>query len=240
MKKAVCYYRKSIENEAEKSLESQREAVHEYATTQGIEIMGEYQDVASSATLDRPGFKEMFYKRIPAENPDYILVYSFDRITREMDDLGLILAQLKKYMGVKTRLHSVTEVNDYDDDHYKLFLIMMKTFGATDERVRIVNRLQGARRRKADKGGFIGGSVPIGYHSIKGSGELHRNEEGVPIVIMTFELRKQGLTMKDIADALNEQGFLTRKKRPFQPMTVHRIIKNEDLYRGKQQAPQIL
>lgn len=240
MKKAVCYYRKSIEREAEKSIDGQKAEVHRFAKENGINIIEEFEEVASSATLKRKAFQNMFRMLSKRSDIDYILVHRFDRATREIDHLGWIFTQLKEVLNIKTRLHSVTEPNNYEDDHFKLFFIMMQTFGATQERINTVERLQNARKRKKEIGGWLGGTPPIGYKSIVGSGRLEIKESEVSIVKMVFELRENGDTMQMIADKLNEKGFRTRKNKCFYPTTVQRIIKHKDWYVGQGEAPSIL
>lgn len=240
LKKAFAYYRKSIEREAEKSLDGQRAEVQKYATENNIEIIEEFEEVASSATLKRDAFQMMFTRLSKREDIDYILVHRFDRATREIDHLGWIFGQLKEILDIKTRLHSVTEDNNYEDDHFKLFFIMMQTFGATQERINTVERLQGARRRKQRAGGFLGGTPPIGYRSVPGTGTLEIEEMEVPIVKYVFELREKGETMQKIADKLNQNAFTTRKNKDFYATTVQRIIKHKDWYEGKGEAPSIL
>lgn len=239
MKRAIAYYRKSIEHEAERSIDRQRAFVQDYAKENKIEIVKEYEEIASSATIDRDGLQEMYQFLSGNKEINYILVYSFDRITREVHHLGWILTQLG-FIKTSAKLHSVTEDNDYDDDHIKLFMIMMKTFGSTQERVNTVNRLQSARQRKARHGGYIGGTVPMGYESQKGTAKLHIKENEVATVQKVFELREEKMTIQQIADELNKQGFRTRKNKEFKPTTVHRILKNKDMYEGKTQAPRIL
>lgn len=242
MKKAFAYYRKSIERESEKSIEGQRTEVRRYAKENNIEIIEEFAEVASSATLKRNELQRML--RVLSEREeddiDYILVHKFDRATREVDHIGWILGQLKEIMAVKTRLHSATESNDYEDDHFKLFFIMLQTFGATQERINAVSRMKEGRKRKADKGGFLGGTPPQGYRAVIGTGRLAVNEDEVPVVKEVFKLREQGLSMNKIATRLNDLGFTTRKGLKFYSQTVQRIIKHEKLYRGDYEDPAIL
>ncbi|MCR6463211.1 recombinase family protein [Bacillus paranthracis] len=240
MKKAFMYIRKSIEKESEKSLERQRDSIIAYAEKNKIEILEEFSEVGNSASLKRPQLQKMLQELSKRNDIDYILIDAFDRISREMDHFGWILSQLKEILQVKTRLHSVSEDNDYEDDHFKLFIIMMRTFGATEERIRVVERMQTARKNKKKAGGFIGGMPPLGYMSIYGSGELHINKTEIHIVKKIFELRDEKLTMAKIAAALNELGFKTRKGCDFQAMTVQRVVKHRDIYEGKGLAPAIL
>ncbi|MGR5906292.1 recombinase family protein [Bacillus paranthracis] len=46
--------------------------------------------------------------------------------------------------------------------------------------------------------------------------------------------------MQGVADKLNEYGFKTRQGREFKAMTVQRMLKNEGLYKGEGEAPQLL
>lgn len=236
MKKAVAYYRKSIEREADKSIKGQKEVVQRYAAENEIEIIAEFEEVASSATVDRRELDNLF-AFIKENEVDYILLHRFDRITREVKHMGYIMTLLDKG---KTRLHSATESNDYEDDPTKLMMIMMQTYGATIERIASVERMQQARKRKKEKGGFLGGTPPIGYKAIVGSGKLEIEESEVPIVRMVFELRENGATLQVISDRLNEKGYKTRKNKGFYPTTVQRMIKQKDWYEGKGEAPSIL
>lgn len=240
MKKAFAYLRKSIERESAKSIERQRNSVQEYAQDNNIEIVAEYEEVASSATLGRSELQRMLRDLEGRNDIDFILIDSFDRISREMDHFGWILSQLKEIMKVKTRLHSCTEDNNYEDNHYQLFMIMMKTFGATEERIRIVERMQTARVNKKQKGGFIGGMPPFGYRSVPASGKLFINEDEVPVVQEVFRLREKKLSMEKIAIQLNKLGYRTRKGMEFKGMTVQRMVKHRDMYLGKMEAPAIL
>ncbi len=237
MKKAYAYYRKSIELDADKSIKNQKEIVREYAAEHNIEIIEEFEEVANSASIDREGLKTMLEKLKIHKDIDYILLHRFDRISRDVKHMGYIMTLLD---SGKTRLHSVTEENDYEDDPTKLMLIMMKTYGATMERVAIVQRMQDGRERKRNKGGFLGGNTPFGYNAIYGSGKFHINESEIPVVQKVFELRDEKMTMAEIAKELNNLGFKTRKGCDFVPMTVQRIVKHRKLYEGEGEAPAIL
>lgn len=239
-KKAILYLRKSIEREAEKSIDGQREECTRFALENDIEIVGEYSEVAYSATIDRKELNRMMDEVKARKDIDFILVHRFDRISREPMQMGYIFTLLKEAFKVKTRLHSATEDNDYGDDPTKLMMILMKTYGAAVERMAVVDRLQGARQRKAEKGGFLGGTPPQGYRSVPGTGKLEINPEEVPLVKEVFKLREKGLSMQKIADELNSRGFQARKGGKLYGQTVQRILKYEKLYKGEYEDPGIL
>ncbi|QJX74730.1 recombinase family protein [Priestia megaterium] len=240
MKKAFAYYRKSIERDSVKSIDGQREEVHKYATENNIEIIQEFSEVASSASLFREELIRMFEELKKRNDIDFILVYRFDRMTREIEGFGWILAQLKDFHQVKTRLHSITEDNDYVESPEKLLLQTMKTYGSTMEREAAVARMYEGKIRKSKKGGFLGGTPPLGYRSVPGTGKLAVNEEEAPLVRQVFALKETGLSMNAIAKELNELGFISRKGGKFHAKTIQRIIKHERLYRGEYEDPSIL
>ncbi|GAB6771951.1 recombinase family protein [Bacillus cereus] len=237
MKKAVCYYRKSIERESEKSIAGQRQEVTEYAQANNIEILEEFYEVASSMTTDRKELNKLFQYLEEHKDIDYVLVHRFDRMTRDMLGLGYVMEVLKKG---KTRLHSATEDNDYENDPFKVLLIVMKTFGSEIEKNNIVERMQEGRMRKQKNGGFIGGTPPMGYRSVVGTGMLEVEEKEVPIVQDVFELKEKGWSLQKISDELNEKGYQTRRNKRFHPPLVRRILLYKDWYEGKCQSPRIL
>ena len=240
MKKAVAYYRKSIEKDSVKSIESQKSNVRAYAAENDIEIISEFSEVASSATLKRKEFQTMFASLSERSDIDYILVHRFDRITREVEHFGWIISQLKDILSIKTRLHSISEDNDYEDDPTKLLMRVFQTFGATVERNNSVARMQRARQVKKADGGFIGGTPPMGYKTVPGTGNLEIEEKEVPIVKEVFLLREQGLSMNRIAEELNKKGYRTRKNKTFHSTTIQRVLRHKDWYEGKGQMPKIL
>ncbi|NRD76213.1 recombinase family protein [Bacillus sp. BRMEA1] len=236
-KKAFAYFRKSIEREADKSIEGQREVVQRYAKENNIEMVAEFEEVASSATIEREQLEAMLEALKKHKDIDYILLHRFDRITREILHMGYIMTLLNR---TKTRLHSVTEDNDYENDPTKIMMIIMKTYGSTIERMAIVERMQEGRRRKQQKGGFLGGTPPVGYKSIIGTGKLAIEPSEVPIIETVFLLKEEGLSMDKIAEELNKKGFVTRKNKQFHATTVQRILKYKIWYEGKGEAPAII
>lgn len=238
MKKAFAYYRKSIEKESDKSIAGQQEVVQQYAKENDIEIVKEFEEVASSATVERDELNKMF-QMLKENDIDYILLHRFDRITREVIHMGHIMTLLQINSG-KTRLHSVTESNDYENDPTKIMMIMMQTYGATIERNAIVARMQEARKRKKKKGGYIGGTQPFGYATLRGTGNLTIHPGEAYIVIEIFRMREKGFKISQIAKELNARGYSTRRNKDFHINTISRILKYEDMYRGKGLEPAIL
>ena len=82
MKKAVVYARYSSDSQTEQSIEGQLRVCNEYAERNNIEIVENYIDRAMTGTNDnRPDFKRMLADAKKKEW-DYVLVYKFDRFSR--------------------------------------------------------------------------------------------------------------------------------------------------------------
>lgn len=82
MKNAVIYARYSCDNQTEQSIEGQLRVCNEYAEKHDKKIVGNYIDRAISGTTDnRPDFKKML-KDSNNKKWDYVLVYKFDRFSR--------------------------------------------------------------------------------------------------------------------------------------------------------------
>lgn len=64
------------------------------------------------------------------------------------------------------------------------------------------------------------------------NGRLVINEEEAKVVRFIFDRKKQGKTMMSTVEALNDNGFRTRKGNKFVISTVQSIWHNEQTYRG--------
>ena len=107
---AVIYARYSCENQTEQSIEGQIRVITEYAQRNNIPIVESYIDRAISGRReDRPEFQRMI-KDSKNRNFGYVLVYKFDRFSRDRLTSLVAKRELKKN-GVK-----VTSVTEYITD----------------------------------------------------------------------------------------------------------------------------
>ena len=83
IKTAVIYARYSCDNQTEQSIEGQLRICKEYAKNNDILILDTYIDRAMTGTNDnRPNFRRMI-SNSAKEQWDYVLVYKFDRFSRD-------------------------------------------------------------------------------------------------------------------------------------------------------------
>ncbi len=100
MKTAVVYARYSSDNQSEQSIEGQLRVCNEYAKSNDIVILDTYIDRAMTGTNDnRPDFQRMI-KNSAKREWDMILVYKFDRFSRNKYETAMHKKTLKDN-GVK-------------------------------------------------------------------------------------------------------------------------------------------
>jgi site-specific DNA recombinase len=93
------------------------------------------------------------------------------------------------------------------------------------ERPLLKARLLGARKAKAGKGGYIGGTAPFGTLAMARSKILHRNDPEFATLCEMKRLRDCGATLQAIADALNVAGHRSRHGGAWRPSTVQSALR---------------
>ena len=100
MKAAVIYARYSSDSQTEQSIEGQLRVCEDYAKSHDIVIVNTYIDRAMTGTNDnRPAFQRML-KDSNRKEWDFILVYKFDRFSRNKYETAIHKKELKDN-GVK-------------------------------------------------------------------------------------------------------------------------------------------
>lgn len=224
---AVVYARYSSDNQRAESITAQLRAIHAYALQKNIDIIKEYIDEAETGTNDeRPNFQRMI-DDLAQIRPNLILVHKLDRFARNRDDAGHYRWLFKKTGG--SRLIAV------DQD-----------FGDTPEAALVESNIEGVAEyfsknlsREVKKGLYenvvqgmhCGGTPPLGY-DIDPDKKYVINEYEAKAVKMIFQMKSKGYSYKEISQALNAEGYLTKanKKKPGKPFgknSLHDILRNE-------------
>jgi site-specific DNA recombinase len=155
--KAALYCRVSSEEQASSgySLGQQLEALREYCQTNGLEVVGEFEDRSSGASLDRPGL-DALRDVIVDGDIDLVLVQDRDQISREPAHIYFLR---EKFLQHGTTLRALNERGD-DSPEGEL------TDGILDqlakyERVKTAERTRRGRTKKAKEGKIVGtGKAP--------------------------------------------------------------------------------
>lgn len=205
----AAYMRYSSDNQDEKSIENQRDAIVTYCQSQKYFLATEYWDEAYTGTNDkRPSFQKMMSDA--HDNPpwDTILVFDYSRWFRNTAQSAFYECQL---FGLGIDIFSITEQFDSSSEG-KLMRDIKSAFNAFTSRNIGKFSLSGMVTN-AKNGLHCGGIPPLGY-DVKDK-KLVVNEYEAEAVRRIFTLYENGYSYNQIADDLNSKGFRTKSGKPF-------------------------
>lgn len=219
MKTGVIYCRYSSDSQTEQSIEEQLRVCNEYAKSNNIVILDTYIDRAMTGTNDnRPDFQRMI-KDSAKKSFDVVLVYKFDRFSRNKYETAIHKKTLKDN-GVKV----ISAMEYIPDSPEAIILESMLEGYAEYYSAELSQKVKRGMRETRSKGNFTGGFIIYGYKV-----ENHKvviDEEKAETVKYIFEQYAIGVYVKDIIKALTAKGIYNRGK-PFARNTVYNILKNE-------------
>ena len=207
-KVAVLYARVSTDEQARSgySLAQQMEALRDYATREGYEILEEVTDPGQSgASLERPGMDRV-RDLVAAGGVSVVLAQDRDRFTREPAYHYLLRREFEEY-GCKIRA-----LNDRGDDSPEGEL----TDGILDqlakfERAKTAERTRRGRLKKAREGKIVAGPVPnygFRFDATKEGYVVYEPEMSVVRRICRM-VGVEVLTLHAVAKTLEREGVLT-------------------------------
>lgn len=207
-------------------IDNQRAIIEDYCAMNGHEIIAWYVDEGQSGVKEsRPQLDKLLYGGVKNPPVEGVLVAKSDRVARDIKLYYYFLMLLEK-KGMK--LISCTEEVVNDDSGLGNVYKALMLFVAEQERENIKKRTSGGRKVKASQGGYSGGRPPYGYKAVENRLVIEKNE--AECVRKVFELRKDGLTIRQIADELS--GYVRKNGKPIDFSSVSRILSNERFYRG--------
>lgn len=228
--KLAGYCRVSTDNQKDEgTIELQENALKEFASANGFELVRIFKDEGISGGLeDRPALAELFNYLEISKEIDGVLIFKLDRLAR---DLYLQEHLIKKLEQLNKKLMSTKEKDlDSGDPMRKAFRQFMGIVSEL-EKAFITMRLSGGRINKARKGGYAGGGVALGYKTK--DKELLKNEEQEEIIVKIFKLRFEfNLSLREIAKKLNENNIPTARGGRWHAGTVKYILDNP-IYKGQ-------
>ena len=219
MKKAVIYARYSSDSQTEQSIEGQLRVCNEYARTHDILVLKTYIDRAMTGTNDkRPGFRQMIEESAKKEW-DYVLVYKFDRFSRNRFETAIHKKTLKDN-GVK-----VVSATEYvpDTPEAVIFEGMLEAM-AQYYSEELSQKIRRGNNESRIKGNLTGGTLPYAYKNVNKKAVIV--EEKAEVVRFIFAQYAKGVYVKDIIAALTEKG-ITYHGQKFAKNTIYGILKNE-------------
>ena len=226
--RVALYTRVSTKEQAQGySLDSQREALTDWAEAEGWQIAGIYEDPGASGTSvdGRLKFQEMI-ARAQMDEFDAVLVLKNDRFARSRRD-SAVYKDMLNARGM--RVLSRTEPGVGDTSPAGFLMEGMSDVLAAYYSVQLsenVSRGKAARVRR----GLPLGDIPFGYRSTEPKTPPEIVQEEAAIVKRAFDGYAGGnLSMLDLADMINAAGFEPRSKRgttAFSKATVAGMLSN--------------
>lgn len=229
--KIAIYARVSTEKqEKQQTIQSQLQALRDFAAKNNYIVYEEYIDEGySGGLLDRPALDKL---RDGAKNKlfEAVLMHSPDRLARLYPLQWIVEEELKK-QGI-----SVIFLNrpDRKDTPEEDLLDGMQGIIAQFEKAKITERTRRGRIHKAQKGLIVTSIAPYGYQYIPLSkatnteGHYEMVEEEAKVVKKIFDLfvNKQ-MSIRGVIKWLTSAEIKPRKGKHWRTSTLHRIIRNE-------------
>lgn len=224
--RVIGYLRVSTEGQADHgvSLEAQRAKVEAYASLYDLDLAAVVEDAGASAkSLDRAGLARAL-GMLEAGEADGLLVAKLDRLTRSVRDLGTLLDR-----GFRDRfaLLSVAEQVDTRSASGRLVLNVLCSV-AEWERETIGERTREALAHLKAEGARLGGEA-LGWARTEERDEDGRRvvrevREEAETVARIVALHAEGKTLREIGEALEEEGHRTKRGGRWHPQTIKRAI----------------
>ena len=222
----IVYARVSTTAQAQDgNITLQYDATEKYANENNHTIIRRFADDGVSGAKDlenRPALAEMLdYLESDERNADTVLIYSLDRLAR---DLGVQEVLIGKFKKLKVSLISIREPGLDEDSPTRILLRQMLGAIAQYERALITMRLSAGRTKKREENGWCGGQVPYGYKVVDKVLRKLPDEQQI-IRIATKNYHTLGLTLRQVAEELNRLGYKTKRGGKWHANSVSRIIK---------------
>jgi DNA invertase Pin-like site-specific DNA recombinase len=192
-------------------IEAQRSAVENYVRSVGGTLLEEYVEVESGGIRDRPVLVQSIARC--REKRAVLVIAKLDRLARNVAFISTLMENGVEFIAVDAPYAT------------KFFVHILAAF-AEHERAMISERTKAALAAAKGRGVILGsnGSVLAAKH--KTAAVAHAAALREPITELIFSGRD---TLKQIADGLNEAGYLTREGAQWNPSAVHRVVRRLDL-----------
>lgn len=216
----ALYVRVSTDKQATHghSLDGQRQRLQEYAAARGLQVVETVCDEGLSAkTLDRPGMARVM-QLAEARDIDAVVVTKGDRVSRSLRDLLNLGAALEAF-GVA--LVTTDEAIDTSTPIGRAMGQMRGVFSELERSMASARTKEGLAAARAK--GVRLGRPPLGWSVV--DGRLEPNDR-YPVVERAHKLRASGMTLAEVATALNGEGIPTGSGRGgWHPSNVARLLK---------------
>ncbi len=208
---AALYIRLSKEDESERpsqSVQNQESLLREFVQQHRLSVYDTYIDDGWSGTnFDRPAFQRMIAD-IEAKKVNMVITKDLSRLGRDYILTGHYMERYFPEHRVRyiSLLDGIDTGVDSTANDITPFRAIMNDMYAKD----ISKKIKSVKRDKQRKGQFIGGKPVYGYkmHPTE-KNKIVIDEEVAPIVRRIFAMALSGMSCRNIATLLNQEGVPT-------------------------------
>lgn len=232
-KRIVGYIRVSTSKQADEgvSLEAQERKLKMYAELHEVDLISIEVDVASGKEMSKRKALNKCLAMLKADEADGMLIVKLDRLTRRVKDVCFMV---EEYFQEKV-LISVNDQIDTQTPTGILMLNILTTFAQWERQVLSQRTCEAMGFLKAT--GVKLGRLPYGYMYSGAFGENGRkviveNDHEQVTINRIMGLRKDGQTLRAIADILEDDGHTTKRGGNWKASTLNQIIKREERRRN--------
>lgn len=220
--KIVGYIRVSTDQQVESGLglEAQVKAIQDYAHKFGVEKPEVFRDEGISGALSLEKRLGILEAIAHLKKGSVLVVAKRDRLGRDPMVVAMIESAVKR-KGSRI-VSAAGEGTDNDDPSSILMRRLVDAFGEY-ERLIIGARTKAALKAKKDKGERVG-YIPFGKRLSDDGITLIDHSAEQRILQKIKALRNKGLSIRNIARAMNENKILNRKQLAWNHASVHRAL----------------
>ena len=229
----VAYLRVSTESQIDGfGLDVQERAVRQWAKANGHRIVGVHQDAGISGSkdiADRPGLSTALDMLRPPPRATGLIVAKLDRLARALHIQESVLQVVWRSGGSVFTADAGEVLQDDPDDPMRTFVRQVIGGVAQLERGLITKRMRDGRKAKAESGRHAVGQYRFGQHG-EGKGrerDAADNPAERAALDRIVDLRRAGLSYRDIATTLDSEGLRPRRAACWSAMAVRNIALRE-------------
>ncbi|MEH7181104.1 recombinase family protein [Neobacillus vireti] len=233
-KRAAIFMRRSIEDKINEklSLSYQEKMCRDKAHELGYEIVEVITEEVSAYNVsiqDRPKLQYLLNAAMDGDI-DALICWQKSRLVRSLEDI-VIVSEVFNKSNCEVVFADPSELPMGKGGDIDILMNIMSTWRDEAEVAKLRSRIKSHLRQRAKDGKYVGG-IFTGYQWNKHTKRMEFVPEEIDIVKRIFDLYLyEGLSVKQIAQNLNEQGYKTKKMKKFLPYSISKILKSK-IYTG--------
>ncbi|MEH7276534.1 recombinase family protein, partial [Neobacillus vireti] len=233
-KRAAIFMRRSIEDKVNEkvSLSYQEKMCRDKAQELGYEIVEVVTEEVSAYNVsiqDRPKLQYLLNAAMDGDI-EAVVCWQKSRLVRSLEDI-IVVTEVFNKSNCEVVFADPGELPMGKGGDIDILMSIISTWRDEAEVAKLRSRIKSHLRQRAKDGKYVGGTF-TGYEWNKHTKRMDFVPGEIEMVKEIFHLYLyEGLTVKQIAQLLNEQGYKTKKMKIFKPYSVVSILKTK-IYSG--------